>query len=82
MSAGQRRWQELTPRARRILIIAAAAEGALKTAALIDLARRPATEIRGPKWMWAAIVALINAFGAAPLAYFVLARRHPPANPT
>lgn len=78
MPAGPRRWQELNPRSRRILIIAAAVEAALKMAALTDLARRPATEIRGPKWMWVAIVSLINAFGAAPLSYFAFARRHPP----
>jgi len=56
------------------------AEGILKTAALIDIKRRPSSEIRGPKWMWASTVTLINAFGAAPLAYFAFGRRrHPQA---
>jgi len=34
------RWNELSPRTRRVIIAAASVEGALKTAALIDLARR------------------------------------------
>jgi hypothetical protein len=47
----------------------------LKLAALIDLARRPSSHVRGSKAKWAAAVALINAFGAAPLAYFAWGRR-------
>jgi hypothetical protein len=44
-------------------------------AALTDMRRRPADQIRGPKWAWAPAVTLINAFGGAPLAYCVFGRR-------
>jgi hypothetical protein len=70
-----RRWSDLSERDRRLLIAAAAVEGALKAAALADLKRRPASEVRGPKWAWAAGVVAVNSFGAAPLAYFVFGRR-------
>jgi hypothetical protein len=71
----KRRWRDLSKRSRRLIMVAAAAEGSLKTAALVDIKRRPASQIRGSKWMWAAIVLVVNAFGAAPLSYFAFGRR-------
>ena len=50
-------------------------EGVLKVAALIDLVRRPANEVRGSKARWALTVTLINSVGAVPIAYFVCGRR-------
>jgi hypothetical protein len=71
----RRRWSELEPRTRRFLVVASAIEGVLKVAALIDLARRPSKEVRGPKAAWAAAVSLINSLGAVPIAYFAWGRR-------
>jgi hypothetical protein len=45
-----RRWSDLSTRSRRLIIAAAASEGILKAAALVDIARRPASQIRGSKW--------------------------------
>jgi hypothetical protein len=73
--AAQRHWSDLSKRSRRLLIVAATAEAGLKTAALIDIKRRPASEIRGSKWIWAAAVVLVNSFGGAPLSYFAFGRR-------
>ena len=70
-----RKWNELSTRSRRLIIAAAIGEGLLKTAALIDIARRPAAQIRGPKWAWAPAVLVVNSLGAVPLAYFALGRR-------
>jgi hypothetical protein len=70
-----RKWSDLSPGSRRLIIAAAAAEGVLKTAALVDIVRRPNSEIRGSKWVWAPVVVLVNSFGAAPLAYFAFGRR-------
>ncbi|MFI6498260.1 PLDc N-terminal domain-containing protein [Nonomuraea typhae] len=67
-----RRWNELTERQRWALGVGSGLQLALLAAALIDLRRRPAAEIRGSKRMWAAIV-FVNFAG--PLAYFTLARR-------
>jgi hypothetical protein len=70
-----RKWSDLSDRSQRLIIIAAVAETILKAAALADLKRRPASQVRGPKWVWAPAVTLINSAGAAPLAYFIFGRR-------
>ena len=58
--AARKQWSDLSERNRRLFITAAVAEGILKVAALIDLKRRPASQIRGPKWLWAAVVAVVS----------------------
>ncbi|HEU5266372.1 MAG TPA: hypothetical protein VFU35_06710 [Jatrophihabitans sp.] len=60
---------------RRLLVVAAVFEGLLKIAALIDLVRRPSTEVRGSKARWAAAITLINSVGAVPIVYFRYGRR-------
>ena len=73
-----KRWSELSPRTRRLIIGAAVAEGLLKLAALIDLKRRPASQVRGPRWVWATLVAVVSSFGVLPISYFLFGRRRPP----
>jgi hypothetical protein len=70
-----RKWSDLSKRSRRLIIVAAAAETSLKAAALIDIKRRPASQIRGSKRIWVPVVVFINSFGGAPLAYFIFGRR-------
>ena len=70
-----KKWGELNPRTRQVLIAGAAFEGTLKLAALIDLARRPAAGVRGSKRLWALAIVLINSVGAVPITYFVRGRR-------
>jgi hypothetical protein len=65
----------MSERSRRFILIAGGIEALLKVAALIDIKRRPAEEIRGSKWKWALVVAGVNSFGAAPLSYFAFGRR-------
>ena len=71
----RRRWSDLDEGTRRLIVVGGAVEGALKIAALADLRRRPAAQIRGPKWVWATVVTLVNMAGAVPIAYFLLGRR-------
>jgi hypothetical protein len=73
----ERRWSDLSERTRRLLTIAAVAEGILKLAALIDLKRRPASQVRGPKWLWATVLAVVGSAGVVPVSYFVFGRRRP-----
>jgi hypothetical protein len=75
--AARKQWSDLSERSRRLLIAAAAAEGILKVAALIDIKRRPATQIRGSKWLWATAVTVISSAGVLPVSYFVFGRRQP-----
>ena len=76
--AARRQWSDLSQRTRGLLITAAVAEGILKVAALIDIRRRPASQIRGPKWIWAAVVAVVSSAGVLPISYFALGRRRDP----
>ncbi|MGA2828309.1 MAG: PLD nuclease N-terminal domain-containing protein [Streptosporangiaceae bacterium] len=73
--AARRQWSDFSPRSRRLIMAAATAEAGLKAAALIDIKRRPASQIRGPKWLWAVVVILVNSAGGAPLSYFLFGRR-------
>jgi hypothetical protein len=54
-------------RRRIVLAVLAALQLALAGAAWTDLARRPARLVRGPKWIWALVIA-VNFIG--PLWYF------------
>jgi len=71
----RRKWSDLSPRTRRLIVAGAAVETSLKAAALVDIKRRPASQIRGSKWMWIPAVTVLNSAGLAPLAYFVFGRR-------
>jgi Phospholipase_D-nuclease N-terminal len=69
------KWSDLSKRSRTLILAAAVAETILKGAALVDIKRRPASQVRGPKWIWAVVVVLVNSFGGAPLSYFAFGRR-------
>jgi hypothetical protein len=69
-----KRWSDLSPGARKTIIVVGIAEAVLKAAAAIDIKRRPADQIRGPKWAWAAGL-VINSAGVIPISYFVFGRR-------
>jgi hypothetical protein len=75
----RKQWSELRPGVRRLVVVGAIAEAALKIAALVDLVRRPADQVRGPKPRWAVAIVVINSLGAVPIAYFRYGRRPPPA---
>lgn len=68
----KRRWSELSPAKRRGIVALGAAQVSLQLAALIDLRRRPAEQVRGPKRVWAT-ASFVNWLG--PLAYFACGRR-------
>ena len=71
----KKRWNDLDPKHREAIKIVGAVEAGLKIAALIDLAQRPARQVRGSKARWAAAIALANSAGAVPIAYFLRGRR-------
>ena len=72
----KRRWQDLSPRIRRVILLLGTVEGMLKAAALLDLRRRPAHEVRGSKRYWAVAIVLTNSAGVVPLAYLLRGRRN------
>ena len=74
------RWSELSDSSRRLIIAVALGEAVLKTAVLIDISRRPASQIRGSKRMWIIAAVLVNSAGVGPLSYFAFGRRLHAAN--
>ncbi|MGY1679949.1 PLDc N-terminal domain-containing protein [Geodermatophilus sp. SYSU D01176] len=68
----QRRWSDLGPRQRTVVLTAGALQLALAVPAWADLARRRPAEVVGRKGVWAAVIA-VNWIG--PLAYLRWGRR-------
>jgi hypothetical protein len=66
------RWSELSSGQKRVVVLSGAVQLGLLAAALADIRRRPAEEIRGNKKLWAAL-ACVNYVG--PIAYFPAGRR-------
>jgi hypothetical protein len=71
----KKRWSDLDPRARQAILAGGAFEAGLKVAALIDLAQRPRSNVRGSKAAWAAALVLVNSAGIVPIVYLVRGRR-------
>ena len=69
--ATSRRWSDLTPGQQAAVAGAAAVEVVLTATALLDLARRPAADVRGPKALWA-LACIVQPVG--PIAYLTLGR--------
>jgi hypothetical protein len=68
----RKQWSDLSPRQQRSVIAGGVVQVLLAAAALLDLRRRPAEEVRGSKKLWAA-ANMVNFVG--PLAYFLFGRR-------
>lgn len=68
----RRRWNELTDGEKTAILVAASVQISLAATAWIDLARRPAAQVRGPKPLWAVAIA-VNFVG--PISYFAVGRR-------
>jgi len=67
-----RRWEDLSPAQRALIVVLGSVQLSLAAAAWTDLARRPAAEVNGRKVVWAAAIA-VNWLG--PLAWFRWGRR-------
>jgi hypothetical protein len=68
----EKKWSDLSPRARKAIVVGGIAEAIITLIALRDLRRRPAASVRGPKLLWLPVFA-VQPFG--PLAYFFFGRR-------
>jgi hypothetical protein len=70
-------WRDRTNKQRLRMILQGAIQLALLTAALWDIRRRPADQIRGSKRLWA-LVSGVNFLGVGPITYFLIGRRRKP----
>jgi hypothetical protein len=68
----KKRWSDLSQGQRIAIVAGGVGELAMTVAALTDLARRPAAQVRGPKVLWA-LSLVVQPFG--PIAYRALGRR-------
>ena len=68
--APKKKWSDLTAREKAPFVVRGIVQFALLAAALADIYRRPAEEIRGTKWLWSAAV-FVNFMGIGPIAYFL-----------
>jgi len=66
-------WRDLSDGQRTAIKVLAVCELGLKIAMLIDIRRRPASQIRGPKGAWR-MASAVNLIG--PVSYFAFGRRH------
>ncbi len=66
-----KRWSDLSSRQRGVVLALVAVQAILATIAERDLSSRPASQVRGPKFLWR--IASLNTVGA--VAYLVAGRR-------
>jgi hypothetical protein len=67
-----KKWSELSNRQKTSVLVSVSIQISLLLTALVDIYRRPAEEVRGSKWAWAA-VSFVNFVG--PISYFAFGRR-------
>jgi hypothetical protein len=68
----KKRWSELNKAQQTAIIVVGSAEVIMTTIALVDLARRPAEQVRGKKAVWA-LVSFVQPFG--PVTYLAFGRK-------
>ena len=70
--ATNKKWNDLTPSQQGAVVVLGAVELVLTAVALVDLARRPREQVRGPKAFWV-LASVVQPVG--PVAYLALGRR-------
>ena len=70
--AEKRSWSDLPARSKVLIVIASLVEIVVTGVALRDIKERPASSVRGPKLLWAA-VCFVQPVG--PVSYLVCGRR-------
>jgi hypothetical protein len=68
----RRQWSDLTRTQQALVVAGSAAEIALTTIAAADLARRPRSQVRGPRWAWG-LALTVQPVG--PVLYLLVGRR-------
>jgi hypothetical protein len=75
MGTNMKRWSDLSPATRRAITIGAAVDMSLRAVAIADLVKRPQSQVRGSKTLWAVALAVIGSVGLVPVAYLAWGRR-------
>ncbi|NDZ97229.1 hypothetical protein G3I13_18825 [Streptomyces sp. SID6673] len=72
MTGSSKKFSDLPPRSRAMIIVGAVIQFVLQGAALRDLKRRPSAQVKGPKPLWVGL-SFVNYLG--PIAYFAVGRK-------
>ena len=72
MAVNKKQWRDLSTGQRAGIVAAGAAELVLTAVSVRDLARRPAKQVRGPKWLW---MLMMPVQPMGPIGYLLLGRR-------
>ena len=75
MARDPKHWGDLQRTQRWAITAVGVLDVGLRVWALIDLARRPQDQVRGPKPAWALALSVVNSAGILPGAYFAWGRR-------
>jgi hypothetical protein len=75
MPSPREQWQQMTSAQRGGFIGVASLDVALRVWSLVDLAKRPAEDVHGPKWLWGVGLAVVNSAGMLPATYLLWGRR-------
>lgn len=73
MKLKSKQWKDLSDTQRRLIGGISVADLLAKATALRALYKTDAKHIRGPKWLWAAIIIVVNTAG--PAAFFTVGRK-------
>ena len=75
MNPARRRWDELAPSRKRLIMALGVLDAGLRTWALVDLRKRTADEVNGPKAAWALALSVVSSAGVLPATYLLVGRR-------
>ena len=73
MAVNKKQWRDLSTGQRAGIVATGAAELVLTAVSVRDLARRPAKQVRGPKWLW---MLMMPVQPMGPISYLLLGRRN------
>ncbi|MCL8026860.1 hypothetical protein [Nocardioides bruguierae] len=69
------RLEQLSPRARGVVIGVGVADAVLRLVALRDLRARDAAQVRGSRRLWALALSTVSSAGVLPVCYLLRGRR-------
>jgi len=75
VNPARQRWDELAPSRQRLVLALGVLDAGLRTWALVDLRKRTADEVNGPKAAWALALSVVSSAGVLPVTYLLVGRR-------
>lgn len=75
MPKEKKRWSELSPVTRAVIVKLGVLDVGLKCWALADLVKRPQGQVKGSKAAWAIGITLLGSVGVLPAIYLAWARQ-------